>query len=251
MIQRYVLGLILICLLAINSYGAMDFEVDNNGERVTFANVDLSSYNTASFCIWVIRESASTDARVFSNSWDTGYDQNWCLIIEGDADPSQIEGRLRTSTGQTIINEANIVYNGILHFICMTYDGSNVRLYVDGNLVQTEARTGNITNTDSPLTCMATDGAQIGDRDFDGIIEDYRIYNRALSQAEITTMYYGRGIDNIYYGLLHRWHLNGEAPGVDAVGSNTVKDIVGQNHGTPYLTPVYIESQLRFRRPLK
>lgn len=250
MIKRCILGLILSCLLITYSHGAMDFEEGNSGERVECGNVDLSSYDTASFCVWFIRESETNDARVFSSSWDSGYDQNWLILIDDEAEPSEIICRLRTSSGQQIVRE-DMIYNDTLYFACLTYDGSNIRLYVNAIEYDSQAQTGNITNTGSPNTVIGTDGDQITTRAFDGIIEDFRIYNRALSQAEITTIYNARGIDNIYYGLLHRWLLNEQAPSVEASGSNTVKDMVGQNHGTPYLTPTYINSELKFRRSLK
>lgn len=249
--KKYILVLIFICTFTVFSYSAMDFEEGNNGERVECGNVDLSSYDTASFCVWFIRESETRDARVFSNSYGSSLDQNWCLIIDDDEEPSRIIFRLRTTSDLEVAQYVDIVYNDTMHFFCCTYDGSNIRLYLDGVLLDTEPQTGNISNTDTPNTCIGVDGGDIGDRDFDGIIEDFRIYNRTLSQAEVTTIYNARGIDNIYHGLLHRWLLCEEAPGVEASGSNTVKDMVGQNHGTPQLTPVYIGSQLKFRRRLQ
>lgn len=43
-------------------------------------------------------------------------------------------------------------------------------------------------------------------------IIDYRFYNRALSEAEITTMYNLRGQDHIVFGLIGRWLFNGGVP---------------------------------------
>lgn len=245
---KYILGLLFMLLIPTYSNAAMDFEEANNGERVECGNVDLSAYDTASFSLWFIRESAATVPRMLCSAWNSGYDQNWALMIDDDTEPSDLEGRLRTSTGQSLLEEPDVIYDDILYFYCMTYDGSDVRLYLDGELVDTDSRTGNITNTDSPDTVIGTDSYQITTRQFDGIIEDVRIYNRALSPAEVATIYSARGRDSINYGLLHRWLLNEQSSGVSASGSNTVKDMIGQNHGTPQLTPVYVESKLKFKR---
>ena len=66
--------------------------------------------------------------------------------------------------------------------LALTYDGAKLRLYVNGELVATEA----VENTDSgspgPLTigCDALYGNY-----FKGRIDELRIYNRALSEAEL------------------------------------------------------------------
>ncbi len=62
------------------------------------------------------------------------------------------------------------------------YNGSSMRLYVNGALVATRAQTGN--------TMVSTGVLRIGGNGvwgeyFNGAIDEVRIYNRALSAAEI------------------------------------------------------------------
>ena len=69
--------------------------------------------------------------------------------------------------------------------LAVTYDGANMRLYVNGILVRTTARTGAMIATDGVLHIG---GNQVwGGEFFSGLIDDMRIYNRALSAAEIQT----------------------------------------------------------------
>jgi hypothetical protein len=68
--------------------------------------------------------------------------------------------------------------------LAMTYDGANMRLYVNGALVTTRAATGNIVATGNPLRIGGN--AAWGEY-FAGQIDEVRIYNRALTQAEIQT----------------------------------------------------------------
>ncbi len=64
-----------------------------------------------------------------------------------------------------------------------TYDGTNLRLYVDGNLVGTQAATGSIS--------VSTGVLRIGGNNvwpgefFQGRIDEVRVYNRALTQGQI------------------------------------------------------------------
>jgi hypothetical protein len=67
--------------------------------------------------------------------------------------------------------------------LAVTYDGANMRLYVNGALVRTVARTGAILATSGPLHIG---GNEVwGGEWFAGLIDEVRIYNRALSASEI------------------------------------------------------------------
>ena len=69
--------------------------------------------------------------------------------------------------------------------LAVTYDGANMRMYVNGVLVRTAARTGAIIPTDGVLHIG---GNQVwGGEFFGGLIDELRVYNRALSAAEIQT----------------------------------------------------------------
>ena len=68
--------------------------------------------------------------------------------------------------------------------VAMTYDGANIRLYQNGTLIATRARTGAIAATTGPLRIG---GNSIWGEWFQGSIDEVRAYNRVLTAAEITT----------------------------------------------------------------
>jgi hypothetical protein len=68
--------------------------------------------------------------------------------------------------------------------LAMTYDGATMRLYMNGTLAATRSATGNILATADPLRIGGN--APWGEY-FAGQIDDVRIYNRALTEAEIQT----------------------------------------------------------------
>jgi len=68
--------------------------------------------------------------------------------------------------------------------LATTYDGANMRLYINGVLVATKAQTGSIAVGNQPLRIG---GNNVSGEFFRGIIDEVRVYNRALSAAEITT----------------------------------------------------------------
>jgi len=101
------------------------------------------------------------------------------------------DGHLRalinTEAGGSWLDYAGITDNE-WHHIVVTYDGSEGRLYVDNNLADSVLLTGNLkTNANSLLI-----GTKLGDWYFNGMIDEIRIYNYSLSEAEIEGLYYGK-----------------------------------------------------------
>ena len=71
--------------------------------------------------------------------------------------------------------------------LTMKYDGLNVSIYVNGQLYDSEPASGSIkTNTNKVYISRYDQG---GNYYFDGTLDDFRIYNRALSESEIQQLY--------------------------------------------------------------
>jgi hypothetical protein len=66
-------------------------------------------------------------------------------------------------------------------FLAGTYDGATMRLYVNGTLVASKARTGSVATTADPLRI----GGDWSGEMFTGVIDNVRVYSRALSAAEL------------------------------------------------------------------
>jgi Concanavalin A-like lectin/glucanases superfamily/Putative Ig domain len=71
---------------------------------------------------------------------------------------------------------------GVWTHLAETYDGSSLRLYVNGAQIASTAASGNIASSTYPLQIG---GDSIFGHYFKGIIDEVRVYSRALSQAEI------------------------------------------------------------------
>jgi PKD repeat protein len=68
--------------------------------------------------------------------------------------------------------------------VAVTYDGTNERLYVNGNQVATKAQAGSMGVSGAPLRIG---GNSMWGEYFQGRIDEIRVYNRALSVTEIQT----------------------------------------------------------------
>ena len=81
----------------------------------------------------------------------------------------------------------NALSVGIWYHIVATYDGSNLKTYVDGSLTSTTSGTGSIDNDNVSFTIGARAGGM--DRHFDGKMSSVKVFNNALTQAQVQELY--------------------------------------------------------------
>jgi hypothetical protein len=74
---------------------------------------------------------------------------------------------------------------GTWSHVAVTYDGANQRLYVNGVQVASRAQTGSMALGNGPLR-IGGNGSWATEF-FQGLIDDVRVYNRALTATEIAT----------------------------------------------------------------
>jgi hypothetical protein len=80
---------------------------------------------------------------------------------------------------------------GVWFFVAGTYDGSVLKVYVNGVLEGTVPASGTISNIGRDLTIGGNVNSQFPYR-VNGVLDDIRIYNRALSEDEIRELYHRR-----------------------------------------------------------
>jgi len=83
------------------------------------------------------------------------------------------------------------VNDGQWHHVVGVYDGTKTYQYVDGRLDVSAEATGRI-NTNSWEVLIGENAEQPG-REWNGLMDDVRIYSYALSEAEIKALYAGKG----------------------------------------------------------
>ena len=86
------------------------------------------------------------------------------------------------STNQNVFATATLPVNTWTH-LAATYDQAMLRLYVNGAQVATGAQTAPVSTSNSALTI----GADFYGEFFQGVLDEVRIYNRALGVSEIQT----------------------------------------------------------------
>ena len=138
-----------------------------------------------------------------------------------------------TSGGSGRLDYPGISLNKWYH-IAVVKSGTECRMYVNGKLVDTAAGPATVSYDDSPVFVGADDNNDdgIGDGCFNGVIDDVRIYNRALSEDEILSNMKGA----IATDGLVLWLRFDEGSG------DMAYDVSGNaNHGTLMNGPTWVE----------
>jgi hypothetical protein len=109
-------------------------------------------------------------------------DGNYSLYAAEGAGTPPVSG-VDVPGGALVVGGTPVPLGSWTH-LASTYDGSMVRLYVNGILVGTKAASGPISTSSDPLRIG---GDSLFGEYFTGLIDEVRVYNRALSAAEIQT----------------------------------------------------------------
>jgi hypothetical protein len=108
--------------------------------------------------------------------WDTA---TWGLDVAGPgALPS---GHVRTDDERLARGTSKVALAPTWTHLAMTYDGTRIRLYVNARLVATTLQKGPIARSWQSLLI----GNDLHGNWFDGLIDEVRVYDRALSGPEI------------------------------------------------------------------
>jgi hypothetical protein len=104
-------------------------------------------------------------------------------VLAAGSDTNRPHVAIHTTSEADIGAPSQLPLNTWSH-LAATYDGTTLRLYVNGTQVAQTPKTGNIRSDTAPLRIG---GNSIWGEYFNGLIDEVRIYNRALTTTEIQT----------------------------------------------------------------
>jgi glucose/arabinose dehydrogenase/fibronectin type 3 domain-containing protein len=161
--------------------GALSFNGTSDLARVP-ASASLTPSSGLTLAAWVQPTAAQGGWRTVMQKEDDA----WFLNASNSTGPLYPAGGMTTNTGGTSFCSANSAsaLNTWTH-IALTYDGNILRLYVNGAQVSTRTISGALQQTSNPLSIGGN--APYGEH-FRGLIDEARVYNRALTPAEIQTV---------------------------------------------------------------
>lgn len=238
---------------------ALEFDGTDQAIEDTDGENYINGLSAITACIWIKSDSASTDKGfVFGLPTPDGTDKYIAMRYDSVGSTSGMSNGLKmglslTSGEHNRETSSSTQTTDWQHCLFKWSAGNDIRIFLDGSEDTLGTgifgpNTGTITNcTTLALGIGSKDGSSGG---WDGLIDDFRIYNRALGDNEIQTIYAARGADRIVHGLQVRYVFRDFTSGTTlATTSDAVKDIGpnGNRHATRTGStgPVYRESVLR------
>jgi hypothetical protein len=102
-----------------------------------------------------------------------------------------VEPQDGTQCTYTIIESSNVIVPGRYYHVVGVFDAQARMnyLYVDGRLEATGAGSGSLRTEPNAILRIGQNAPPHAPQQFNGLIDDLRIYNRALSLAEITDLF--------------------------------------------------------------
>ncbi len=166
--------------------GALEF--GGGAERAQIPAFDLAG-DQMTIATWVKPASfagTADEGRFVSKASSTaGSDHYWMLgnYVNGTA----VRFRLKTANGgtSTLVSSTGQLELNQWHHVAATYDGANMRIFVDGDQVAITAKTGAITANGGVGVALGNQPAGAGDRGFAGSLDDVVIFSAALDASEI------------------------------------------------------------------
>jgi hypothetical protein len=178
-----------------NAGKAYSFSSNGEGNSVIIANsTSLNFVGDMSFSSWV-----KTGTIVSSATWLMKYQENmngYSASLSTIFQSNATLARWDIGNGQT--NQNGKQYTATLglsiiddkwHHVAGTFTGNYQKIFVDGVLIDSNFTNQSGTGINSSPLVFGKDSFFGNDRNFNGLIDDLAIYNRALSAAEVQQLY--------------------------------------------------------------
>lgn len=162
------------------------FSFDGSDDRLVIPHNDNQNVGTGlTIDAWVKHDTFHPGATIFQKR-TTGNTGGYVLETSAN-DPTALYLALFIDGDYRFVGLANTVQLGVWQHIAATYDGSAMKLYIDGVEVANTPQTGAINPVADPIVIGRN--YVVAEYAFDGQIDEVELFNRALSQAEIQAIY--------------------------------------------------------------
>lgn len=232
----------------------LSFDGINDYVTVTSSS-SLNPTTAITISVWVKRVGTGTRQFIVSKGTAStaSNTQYWLEFTAGNVLVFQLASG---STEHKLTTNATITDTGSWHHIVGTYDGTTQKAYVDGaqDLV-TLTWSGSINTTGDELALG--NRSSWHDIDYNGLLDETRIYNRALSATEVQSLYaqgggtkvntsisQAQGTGRLDSGLAGYWSMD-EGTGTSITNSATIGGSTSLT-GTPAWVTGQIGSALDF-----
>lgn len=167
------------------------FELSPNNSCIRIANSPSLTLKQGTFSAWFkITRSDAASRRILNRK-----DGAFAVAVGGDPSDSSAQGKITVLINdRQVAISAKQVADGLWHNVVTTFDGQNLRLFVDGEAQKEPIPcTGDAIPGTGDLTLgLVRPGTQPapGTQSLDGVLDEFMVFNRALSPEEIKALVY-------------------------------------------------------------
>ena len=190
----------IVSYLPITKNGTVTYTTDRKGGNtaIQFGSGDLTTTNNLpaspiwSFSFWIKTTDTSSLRCIIAVNGVTTGNREWGILVENEKIRAEInnagQAYLNVGTAPTIINNNN--WHHVVVILDSTQAASNeVKIWID-NIAQTLTKSYNTDTSGSFINKGLIIGkASTNSNYWTGIVDDLKIYNRPLTQTEITNLY--------------------------------------------------------------
>lgn len=173
------------------------YDFDGTGDYVGGFGNNIGLERTDSFTLaaWVNCTSTGTFEVIFGKRENSSPNVGWELGKNTD-DTLRLDLCNNSTNNRLQVSSTNVINGSVWRHVVATYDGTSdsdgVNLYIDGVLETPSVDQNTLSSsiaTSNSFFIGTRDATSDGSREWTGLLDDLRIYNRELSAAEITTLY--------------------------------------------------------------
>ena len=173
--------------------GGPSLDFDGVNDYVDVGTLDVTG-GALTLAAWIysrdLANCVANDCRILSKTTGTAETDHYFMLstIESGAN-TRLRFRLKTDgvTSTLIASSGNLPEDTWVH-VATVYDGSSMLLYLNGDLVGSSGKTGSLTTNNGASAWIGGNPPEGTARPWDGLIDEVRIYDRALSAAEIRAL---------------------------------------------------------------
>ena len=163
----------------VRKQGALNLDGNSWAEVHDNASLDVNEFTLEG---WIYTNSITSDNRILSK-WFSGYPNRTFQFTATNDDLYLYTSNGSSANNTFVLNVLSL--NNWYHCVA-TYDGANLKIYLDGVLQSTTASTITLKDSNEPVYI----GAYVGSLDpSDNTTAQPRIYNRALTAEEVQRSY--------------------------------------------------------------
>lgn len=182
-------ALIMLCSTGFSQNPGLSFSAAD-GNYILTPHVTGYPLNNFTLEFWIRNSKTSSPQSLFQKGWCYGSKMSWHLQLRDD---NTIDFNFDSDGNCSSVNSYkcdSVLAWGVCYHIAVTYSAAGVKIYYNGQL-QTGSYTsggycGNLYNTTEPLRIgvYKFNAGNLGNN-FNGMMDEVRIWNRVLTQSEI------------------------------------------------------------------